>query len=67
MVGDRLSIGTNFLGTVCPEGPDVGGTNCPGVPNVRGPDVGDRKSGDQMGSGPIASQPLYIALKRLHS
>ena len=28
------------------------GTICQG-----GPDVGDRKSGDQMGSGPIASQP----------
>ena len=40
LVGDHLSMGTKFLGTICPWGQKVG----------------DRKSGDQMGSGPNASQ-----------
>ena len=40
-VGDHLSMGTKFLGTICPWGQKVG----------------DQKSGDQMGSGPNASQP----------
>ena len=40
--GDRLFRGINFMGTVCPWGQKVGG----------------RKSGDQMGSGPNASQPM---------
>ena len=40
--GDRLSRGINFMGIVCPGGQEVG----------------DQKSGDQMGSGPNASQPL---------
>ena len=44
MFGYHLSIGTEFLGTVCPGGPEVG----------------NRKSWDQMGSGPIASQPYII-------
>ena len=41
LVGDHLSRGTKFLGTICPGGQEVG----------------DRKSGDQMGSGPNESQP----------
>ena len=41
LVGDHLSRGTKFLGTICPWGQEVG----------------DRKSGDQMGSGPNESQP----------
>ena len=39
--GDHLSRGINFMGIVCPGGQKEG----------------DRKSGDQMGSGPNASQP----------
>ena len=39
---DRLSRGINFMGIVCPGGQKVG----------------DQKSGDQIGSGPNASQPL---------
>ena len=39
LVGDHLSMGTKFLGTICPWGQEVG----------------DRKSGDQMGSGPNES------------
>ena len=39
--GDHLSRGINFMGIVCPGGQEVG----------------HRKSGDQMGSGPNASQP----------
>ena len=39
--GDRLSRGINFMGIICPGRQEVG----------------DRKSGDQMGSGPNASQP----------
>ena len=41
LAGDHLSMETKFLGTTCP----------------RGPEVGDRKSGDQMSSGPDGSQP----------
>ena len=41
LVGDYLSMGTEFLGTTCPWGQEVG----------------DQKSGDQMGSGPNESQP----------
>ena len=41
LVGDHLSMGTKFLGTICPWGQEVG----------------DRKSGDQMGSRPNESQP----------
>ena len=41
LVGDHLSMGTKFLGTICPWGQEVG----------------DRKSGDQMGSGPNEFQP----------
>ena len=39
--GDRLSRGINFMEIVCPGGKEVG----------------DQKSGDQMGLGPNASQP----------
>ena len=46
LFGDHLSMGTKFLGTICPWGQEVG----------------DRKSGDQMGSGPNESQP-YKYLK----
>ena len=41
--GDHLSRGVNFIGIICPGGQEVG----------------DWKSGDQMGSGPNASQPTF--------
>ena len=41
LVGDHLSRGTEFFGTICPGGQEVG----------------DRKSWDQMGSGLNESQP----------
>ena len=41
LVGDHLYRGIDFMGIVCPGGQEVG----------------ERKSGDQMGSGPNASQP----------
>ena len=44
LVGDHLSMGTKFWGTICPWGREVG----------------DRKSGDQMGLGPNASQPSFF-------
>ena len=44
LVGDHLSMATKFLGTICPWGQKVG----------------DRKSGDQMGSGPNELQPINI-------
>ena len=40
--GDRWSRGINFMGIVC----------------LGGQEVGDRKSGDQIGSGPNESQPM---------
>ncbi len=46
LFGDHLSMGTEFLGTICPLGQEVG----------------DRKSRDQMGSGPNESQP-YLGFK----
>ena len=45
LVGDHLSLGTKFFGTICPWGQEVG----------------DRKSGDQMGLGPNESQPMSTA------
>ena len=42
LVGDHLSRGTKFLGTICPWGPEVG----------------NRKSGDQM-SRSLKSSGLY--------
>ena len=47
--GDRLSKGINFMGIIC----------------TGGQEVGDRKSGDQMGSGPNASQPKHVKLIRI--
>ena len=44
--GDRLSSGINFMGIICPGGQEVG----------------DRKSGDQMGSGPNVSQTKKMFL-----
>ena len=52
LVGDHLSRGAKFWGTICPWGLNLMGTVCPG-----GQKVGNRKSGDQMGSGPNALQP----------
>ena len=53
MFEDHLSMGTNSIGTVCPGDQYFMKINCLG-----GQEVGDWKSGDQMGSGPNASQPL---------
>jgi hypothetical protein len=47
--GDYLFMGTKFVGDHLSKGIDFMGIVCPG-----GQDVGDRKSGDQMGSGPNA-------------
>ena len=44
--GDRLSRGINFMGIVCPAGQEMG----------------NQKSGDQMGSGPNASQPILFRM-----
>ena len=43
LVGDHLSRGIDFIGIICPVGKEVG----------------DQKSGDQMGLGPNKSQPFY--------
>ena len=51
LVGDHLSMGTKFLGTICPWGQEVG----------------DRKSGDQMDSGPNESQPSNTVLLHCES
>ena len=57
LVGDHLSKGTKFLWTICPGGPNLIGTVCPGGSILWGSFVqGDRKSGDQIGRGPNASQ-----------
>ena len=45
-VGDHLSRGIDFMRILCPGGQAEG---------IR--KYGDQKSGDQMGSGPNASQP----------
>ena len=45
LVGDHLSMGTEFDGNLM-------GIVCPG-----GQEVGDQKSGDQIGSRPNVSQP----------
>ena len=55
MFGDHLSMGTKFDGDSLSRGINFMGIVCPG-----GQEVGDRKSGDQMGSGPNASQPYII-------
>ena len=71
LVGDHLSRGTKFFGTICPEQPNFFGTICPWGPNLMGTVCpgrsilwgsfvqGNRKSGDQMGSGPNAFQPYF--------
>ena len=51
LVGDYLSRGANFMGTVCPGGQKVG----------------DRKSGDEMGSRPNTSQPSPTVPSALNS
>ena len=50
-MGDYLSMGTDFVGDHFSRGIDLMGIVCPG-----GQEVGDRKSGDQMGSA--ESQPV---------
>ena len=57
--GDPEIRGPNWLGTICPWGPNLMGTSCMGIWIVcpGGQEVGDWKSRDQMGSGPNASQP----------
>ena len=54
LVGDHLSRWTKFWGTICPGGPNLMGTVCLG-----GQEVGNGKSGDQMGSGRNALQPNF--------
>ena len=55
IIGDHLSIGTEFDGDRLSRGINFMGIVCPG-----GQEVGDRKSGDQMGSGPNVSQPCDL-------
>ena len=52
LVGDHLSKGNEFDGERLSRGINFMGIICPG-----GQGVGDRKSGDQTGLGPNASQP----------
>ena len=49
LVGDHLSMGTKFLGTICPWGQEVG----------------DWKSGDQMGLGPNETQPCNTVYQHM--
>ena len=51
-------MGTEFLETICPWGPNWLGTVCPEGPINWGPIVGDQMSGDHMHLGPNVSQPL---------
>ena len=46
---DHLSMGPNWLGTVCPEGPIIWGPHC-----------GVQMSGDHMRLGPNLSQPILL-------
>ena len=57
LVGDHLSRGTKFLGSICPGGQIGWGTEFFGTICPWGQEVGDQKSGDQMGLGPNESQP----------
>ena len=57
LVGHHLTMGTKFLGTICPWGQNWLGTVCPEGPINLGPIVGDQMSGDRMCSGPNVSQP----------
>ena len=52
ILGDHLSMGNEFDGDRLSRGIDFMGIFCLG-----GQEVGDRKSGDQICSGPNASQP----------
>ena len=61
MVGDHLSMGTKFLGTICAWGQNWLGTVCPEGPINWGPIVGDQMSGDYMPFGLNVSQPVFIA------
>ena len=54
ILGDHLSMGTEFGGDRLSRGINFMGIVCPG-----GQEVGDRKSGDQMGWGPNALQPPF--------
>ena len=53
IVRDHLTMGTKFDGDNLSRGINIMGIICPG-----GQEVGDRKSGDQMSSGPNVSQPF---------
>ena len=55
LVGDRLSRGTKLFWDQLSRGTEFLGTICPW-----GQEVGDRKSGDQMDSGPNESQPRLL-------
>ena len=61
--GDPEIQGPKWLGTICPRGPNLLGVNFMGIVCPGGQEVGDQKSGDQMGSGPNASQPCLPILK----
>ena len=52
ILGDHLSMRTEFVGDHLSREIDFMGIICPG-----GQEVGDRKSGDKIGLGPNASQP----------
>ena len=66
LVGDHLSYGTKVFGTICPWGTNFKGTICQRGSILWGSFVqgdrklGDRKSEDQMSSGPNESQPSLI-------
>ena len=55
MFGDHLSIGTKFDGDRLSRGINFMVIICPGEQ-----EVGDRKSWDQMGSGPNALKPATL-------
>ena len=57
LVGDHLSMGTEFDRHHLSRGINFIEIVCPG-----GQEVGDRKSGDQMGSGPNVSQTKKMFL-----
>ena len=58
ILGDHLSMGTEFVGDHLCRGINFMGIVCPG-----GLEVGDWKSGDQMGSGPAQK---FARLKSKH-
>ena len=61
LVGNHLSMGTEFWGTICPWGQYWLETVCPEGPINWGPIVGDQMSADHMCLGPNVSQPtLYV-------